>query len=322
MSALSCVLLAATLAGSPSDEPSSDQVRQAVQRSISYIQDRGVWWIQGKKCVSCHRVNTMVWSLATARRNGFQVSDQLDEWLTWAIDTSLSKNDTGKVVGLGNKEGVAQILLTLNREAGRDHTRKELASLLLNGQQANGSWKPGGQLPSQKRPKSETESVSTMWITLALIGDGEDEKAAAAVERAMRYIENSSAGVSTEWHVVRLLLAVERNDRQSSERLLEGLREQQQSDGGWGWLVSEKSDALGTGMTMYALIRAGLSRDDTSIKRAQQFLIDTQREEGSWAVNGTKANKKDKVQETAAYWGTTWASLGMMATLRSGENEE
>lgn len=311
----SSILALAVVGVLPADAPTNDQVQEAVQRSIPYIQERGAWWIEEKKCVSCHRVNTMVWSLNAARRNGFAVSDNLDEWLKWAVDSSLSTNDKGKVVGLGNKEGVAQLVLSLDRNADQDGSRGELAALLLDGQQPDGSWKPGGQLPSQKRPKSETASVSTMWLTLALVNEGPKEQAAPAVQRAMKFIKQSPPGKSTEWYAVQLLLAAQRNDRTSRDQFVNELRKQQQADGGWGWLVGQKSDALGTGMAMYALARAGVNREDPSIKQAQQFLVSTQGDDGSWTVQGTKAKKKDHVQETAVYWGTTWAALGLMASL-------
>ncbi|MCA9084810.1 MAG: hypothetical protein KDA81_12175, partial [Planctomycetaceae bacterium] len=54
---------------------------------------------------------------------------------------------------------------------------------------------------------------------------------------------------------------------------------------------------------------------DPSIKHGQQFLVNAQRDDGSWTVQGTKANKKDDVEETAVYWGTTWAALGLMASI-------
>ena len=79
--------------------------------------------------------------------------------------------------------------------------------------------------------------------------------------------------------------------------------------------MGEKSDALGTGMSAYTLLRAGVDFDDVTIKRAQRFLIDTQRDDGSWAVKGTKANKKDRIEETAVYWGTTWAVIGLVESL-------
>ena len=64
-----------------------------------------------------------------------------------------------------------------------------------------------------------------------------------------------------------------------------------------------------------ARVAVAVDVDDAMIKRAQRFLIDTQRDDGSWAVQGTKANKKDRIEETAVYWGTTWAVIGLVESL-------
>jgi squalene cyclase len=314
------LLIAACGASSAADAPTTRQIRDAVQRSIPFIQKKGVWWIDKKNCVSCHRVNNMIWSLGEARRNGFEVSDQLDEWVKWATDSSLSKNEKGTIVGLGNKEGVAQLLLAPGTETADE--RKELAALLLDGQQADGSWPPGGQLPSQKRPAPETAAVSTMWITLALTRHGDSEESNAAVKKAMQYVAKSPAGTSIEWHTTRLLLAVEQKDHPARDRIVETIRERQQADGGWAWRLGGASDALGTGLAVHALTHAGFKPADPSIRRARDYLLKTQRKDGSWAVNGTKSKKKGSVQETATYWGTTWAGLALIAVLNGEQSAE
>lgn len=318
MFALSSLLLALPLSTLPEDKPTTIQVRETIQRSIPYIEEKGLWWIERKKCVTCHRVGTMVWSLQAAKQNGFEVSDKLEEWFDWAVNKSLSKNEKGKLIGLGNKEGVAQILLTLkDSETKRNQTdsQNKLADLLREGQQADGSWKPGGQLPFQKRSKPETTSVSTMWLTLTLLAEEKNKKNTPVIERAIQYIKKSPPGLSTEWYVLKLLLAAQSHDKNARDQLIKKIQSQQNSDGGWGWMVGEKSDALGTGMALYASLRAGLNRQNPSVQRAQQFLISTQRKDGSWPVNGTKEKKKDRVEETAVFWGTTWAVIGLIESL-------
>lgn len=314
---LSSVLMVVALGEMPEAEAVSPaDVRSAVQRSVPYIQERGTWWIEEKNCVSCHRVHSMVWSLSEAQRQQIDVSDQLGEWINWSTESSLAENDKGKVVGLGNKEALAQMLVGLRSFGDKDgEIRKEFAALLLDGQQEDGSWKAGGQLPSQKRPKAETNAVSTMWITLALLDHTSDEKTAATVERALKYIENIPTGKSTEWYAVRLLLAIRQNNESVGKEMIEHLKGQQHSDGGWGWLIDSPSDALGTGLAMYALAKAAANSSDPTLVRGQKYLIETQREDGSWAVNGTKEKKKDSEQETATYWGTTWAALGLVTSL-------
>lgn len=310
-------ILSSNLFGEPvtAVETPNEKVRQSVQRSLPYIAEEGTWWIEEKDCSSCHRVNTMVWSLNDARRNGFTVRPEMDDWTKWVVEESLGENEEGKIVGLSNKEGVAQILLGLENESRFQGSVSSLVNLLQEGQQDDGSWKAGGQLPTQKRPAAETDVVSTAWITLALARFGDSEKTRTAIQRATKFLGNSKPGISTEWYVVQLLLAMEQGDRMTGERLVKQLGELQHPDGGWGWLVKDPSDALGTGMALYALSQAGVPSDDPRIQQAQQFLVDTQLENGAWEVKGTKAKKQTQIQETATYWGTTWASLGLMASL-------
>lgn len=288
--------------------PTSAQIRKTIQRAIPFVEEKGVNWIEKKDCVSCHRVSTMVWSLSLARAKGFKVSDELDEWIDWSVKKSLAKNDKGKIIGHGNKEGVAQLLLGMGDLSAAK--RGQLVALLPNAQLADGSWKPGGQLPGQKRPLPETSSVSTLWLALALLESANVQAAAVAV-KAIESVEKSAAGKSTEWYALRLMIAVQSEEKVARAKFIKSLRQQQNADGGWGWMVGEESDALGTGMAMYALQRAGLDHHDATLSRAQQFLIGTQGKNGSWPVRGTKAKKKKSVQETSTYWGTTWAVIAL-----------
>jgi hypothetical protein len=51
------------------------------------------------------------------------------------------------------------------------------------------------------------------------------------------------------------------------------------------------------------------------VQSACQFLVETQRDDGSWDVRGTKERKKNGLEETSTYWGTTWATIGLLQTL-------
>tara|TARA_R110002049_G_scaffold235722_1_gene408973 strand:- start:315 stop:1289 length:975 start_codon:yes stop_codon:yes gene_type:complete len=318
MFALSSLLLTLSIGVLPDAQPTTVQIRETVQRGIPYIEEKGLWWIEEKKCVTCHRGGNMIWSLQAAKQSGFTVSERLAEWKQWSIDKTLANNDKGKITGLGNKEGVAQLLLSPDpnlADSEQTELRKKLAAILLEEQRPDGSWKAGGQLPFQKRPAAETDAVSTMWLTLALLAEGKNEASTPVLTRALKYIEASSPGKSVEWYAVRLLLAVQSGETEVRDPLVKQLRSQQHSDGGWGWMIADNSDALGTGLALYALVSAGVDRNDPAIKGAQQFLVSTQRDDGSWPVRGTKEKKKASVQETAVYWGTTWAVIGLVESL-------
>ncbi len=151
-----------------------------------------------------------------------------------------------------------------------------------------------------------------MWNALAV---ADANASSDSYDKAMTSLAESIPGKSSEWYVAKLLLAVQADDTEEVAKRVSELRSQQRDDGGWGWLIGDESDALATGMSLYALRESGVARDDTAIMDATRFLVDSQQPDGSWKVRGTKENKKKRVEETASYWGTTWAVLGMLRVL-------
>ncbi len=299
-------------------DTSTESLRNTIQKGIQYVEAKGIYWIESKKCVSCHRIGNMTWGLLSARDKGLQVSAQLDEWLTWSNEDLLRKNDKGKIVGTGNRSGVVQIIQANALAKTDDYSRftQQLTPLLLTGQNEDGSWKPGGQLPSQKRAKEETTQVTTMWIALALLQNTPDTEPPAQLTKALAYLRDKPEGKTTEWLVTQYLLATAQQQDDLQSKTMARLLEFQQEDGGWGWNLDEPSDALATGMALYALSQAPSNEKvATAISRAQQLLVKTQSEDGSWQVNGTKTNKRDTPIETSIYWGASWAVLGLSETL-------
>ena len=71
------------------------------------------------------------------------------------------------------------------------------------------------------------------------------------------------------------------------------------------------SDALATGMALYALAQTGEGKS-AAIDNARDFLTKTQGESGSWKTPGTKASAKNKPTATSNYWGTAWAVVGLL----------
>jgi squalene-hopene/tetraprenyl-beta-curcumene cyclase len=161
---------------------------------------------------------------------------------------------------------------------------------------------------------AETHQVTTMWLALAL-GTIEDPKAAESRDRALRFLAAATPGKSTEWYAAKLLLDHQQQNKQASADALARLLALQNPDGGWGWLVDDSSDALGTGIALYALTLVDAAANDEAIRKAIHFLTSTQEADGSWQVRGTKKAKKDSIEETATYWGTAWAAIGMLQTI-------
>jgi antitoxin (DNA-binding transcriptional repressor) of toxin-antitoxin stability system len=313
-----CGLL--TFGQSPSDEA----VRATIERSLPFIQAEGQRWIDEKKCVTCHQVPFMVWSLNAAAERGIILDEQQRaDCAAWAIDwkNMATKEDLEKGEELTlarHNDPVAQLLLA-QLASGRAMNEKwpvMFAERLAAGQQEDGSWKAGGQLPSQKRPERETQEVTTMWSLVALQSYGPlDESRRERFAKAREWLSGQTEAESTEWWAVRLILERGSGNVAEADRSREAILKSQQNDGGWGWLVADESDAFGTGVALYALAHDGLAADHPAVAGGRRFLVSAQQKVGSWPVKGTKKAKAKQIEPTATYWGTCWAVIGLAETL-------
>ena len=330
-------LVVAQAPPSPTASAASEaaNARDIIKNALPFIEKQGQKWMNDKKCVTCHHSTFMTWSLNRASEHGFPVEKQsLSEWNEWTrnfrnIQGKNNKDfetEPAEVAFQRSSDVVAQLLL--GRPAYADNVpseeqqwSSEMADHLLTGQQPDGNWKAGGQLPLQKRSVQETEEVSTLWSLYALLlFNIQDERLSTADSKAATWLNPQTVGESTEWWAVKLLWARKRGDSEVADACREKLIQTQHDDGGWGWLLTDESDALGTGIAMYALQHDGVTFAEPVIANAVSFLRTTQNKDGSWSVKGTKKAKKNRVEATATYWGTCWAVISLLETLPKATN--
>jgi len=295
---LLCLLAATTAA-------SADEVLDIAKRSLPFIKEKGLAWIEDRQCASCHQIPSMVWSLNSAARAGLDAErKETTEWTPWAADwrhwNQTKDKDGVDKVSAGNID--TMVFLLLGSSEPEPAFAGEFRAQILKNQQPDGSWKAGGQLPLAKRPPREIHEVTTMWTLFALKPAVDDP----VRQRSEDYLAKAQLGESTEWHAVRLLL------KPDDAALRDVLLKLQHDDGGWGWLAKESSDAFGTGLALYALAKSGLPADHEARTKAVAFLKNTQTPDGSWAVPSTRAKDKNKINKTATYWGTAWAVIGLL----------
>ena len=323
MAGISGVCLAAIMgtlgASARGAVPINQEVRQAVSRSLPYLERDGVAWIEVRKCVSCHIVPFTLWTHNEAQARGFPVdAGKVRDWTKWSLQSCVDQRDMAGKPGGGGLDTVGQLLLARGstRIAEDAPAYDTLIHIALSMQRPDGSWKAGGQLLDQKRPARETDEVSTMWMALALDSLGDDhEEAAAARDRAVAWLANVKPGQSNEHVAVRFLLERRLGQAKLAAVWRRELLSRQQEDGGWSWLQGEKSDSYATGLGIYTLVQGGVGRRHPAVRRAMRFLLDTQREDGAWDFPSTLRRKKNQSLPISAYWGTSWATLGLLQTL-------
>lgn len=69
-------------------------VREAVGRSLPFLEKAGVAWMEERSCMSCHHVPFLIWTHHAAQAKGFNVDPQkLTDWEAWSIKESLEQRN-------------------------------------------------------------------------------------------------------------------------------------------------------------------------------------------------------------------------------------
>ena len=99
----------------------SEAVDKAVEKALPYLEEEGTWWMEKKKCASCHHTTFFVWAKELALGAGHDIDKALlTEQRTWLIDSLLKEREPapkkpdavkpGELIGDKNVEGVSQLI--------------------------------------------------------------------------------------------------------------------------------------------------------------------------------------------------------------------
>ncbi len=308
--------------------PSAKEMRAAVEKSLPFLEKSSATWRAERKCVSCHQVPFTIWALTEAKGRGFSVDAAKTESLTkWAVEFCTTNKDKGEFTG-GFHLTMAFMALTQSGTAPSAEVLKAyefFEPLFAKRQKPNGSWREGNQVKVAGAER-EADEVDTMWTILAIRemekhGDKLSEKTRAALakerEQGLAFLKDAKPGKRVDWVALRYMVARECGTPAEAAGFLQELRSLQNADGGWGYVRGGVSYPHTTGECLYALGVAGLTGDDTAVRRAWKHLLTTQWKDGSWDAVSRAAfsTKPEKVNEITIHWGTGWATIGLLKTL-------
>jgi len=307
------------------DAPKPEAVREAVVKALPLILKSTNQYSEKRDCFSCHHQAVPVLALSTAREHGFAVpaeaiEDPLEHTendLRGALDSyRKGKGQPGDI----NRAGYALFTLDVGGIKPNEVT-DAVAEYLLQKEEPRGYWRGSADRP----PSEASEFMSNYLIIRALTAygtEGRKDRVAVRVEKTRRWLE-SARPRDTEDRVFRLLAlqavsAPEASIREASNDLASTHRD----DGGWSQLDGGKSDAYATGSALAALHLAGRMATDSRVYRGGlKFLIDDQREDGSWFVtsrskpfqpyfeSGFPYGKDQFISMAATSWAVTALSL-------------
>lgn len=299
----------------PVKPPTETELRATITRGLGFIAKAGDQWMEEKSCNSCHHIPLLLWGHREARRRGFAVDPKkFDEWLAWAAERAADKKP-------GLEEAALMILAMPERPA------PELVKLLAAEQKPDGRWNPAGQFSGmQKRGAADAQANATRLNLLALSSLKEaGPQSDAAHAKAGAALQKKDAPTSMESLVFRALFARRFGKPEEAIAICKDIIKQQRGDGGWSSFIGENmSDPLATGQVLHALQASASDGAITdAIARAQHWLIKTQREDGSWLTDITHISKIDRSAPAKAksfkdtteiyhYWGSAWATIGLL----------
>jgi squalene cyclase len=202
---------------------------------------------------------------------------------------------------------------------GQKQSLKLIAEEIVKKQQPDGSWEFFATL--RRPPINESQTTDAAWIIMALEGEtGPEapESQRTALSKAIAWLDAAKPSDIHQDKVLKVLLGIRCGKPQKSVQTTIGeLLALQRADGGWSQTVPElKSDAFATGQSLYVLALGGYTAERPEIKRGIDFLVATQKPDGSWPMisrstpDGSPGSAKLLTPITCA--ASSWATLGLV----------
>jgi ankyrin repeat protein len=268
-------------------------IQSAIQGSIPLLQRADASFVPKAACVSCHNNSLAAVAMGTARKNGFQVDEKIAAQQVKANIFGLEKLrdylHQGFFVPVEDYFGpflAGYILLGLDAEHYQPDLNTDTVAMYLKSHQSpDGRW---AYAIADTRPPICSQYIGQTALSmrgLQLYAPKLDQAAyAQAVQLAASWLATAQVRNNDDraWRVLGLAWAGK--DKAANQKAMRELLAQQRADGGWPDIDSMQSTVYETGMSLYALQVAGLPASDAAYRRAVEFLLKTQQEDGSWYV--------------------------------------
>ncbi|MEM1297152.1 MAG: hypothetical protein AAGH89_17435 [Verrucomicrobiota bacterium] len=301
-----------------------ESIRQAVAEALPVIEAGSRGSAEERRCFTCHNQGLPILVTIEARKHGFQIDT---ENLTRQVKHTAAHLTRGKRnyeagYGQGGKADTAGMALWVLGTAGHppSEVSDAVVQFLLSWNADSPHWKP-----QSDRPPSEGSFFTSTYLALrGLQGYSREkhrERIAIRRDAALNWLVKTEPE-ETEDAVFRLrtlhLLGAETTPAAAH------LLRLQRADGGWGQLPDLPTEAYSTGSTLVALRESGtLETNSEEFRRGIQFLLDSQRPDGTWHVESRSHPIQEPYESSFPHGedqfisssGTCWAILALLAGL-------
>lgn len=303
--------------------PRPSDVNTAIDRGLAFLAKDAMAWKQVHNCVSCHHAGLVVWSLREAKLRGHAVDEPvLAEITKWVAESGRGTTGVPRPTGRPRALNAKAVWLALSLGANPESDAiaqtglQRLLETVKRDQTEEGAW---SSWPETRPPIfGNSDESMTALATLAMVPAAAtgDDTARVVRDKGLRWLTHTKTDDDPQSIAIRLVLW-RRLDRPAEEwqPLAQRIKAWQNADGGWSQSKEMASDAWATGQALYALAHAGISPADPVIAHAHAFLIETQRDDGSWPMRSRPVKPggegaKSLIPITGA--GSAWAILGLV----------
>lgn len=287
------------------------QARQTAQRGLEYLAHASEAWTLEHKCFGCHVQAVTLEALTVGKHHQYNIASKDLDAMVQALLLGVTAG--GRITGVAFE---GQAWARYDQWVDGQHTNQLLqyARELIGFQQPDGSvLDDDARLPVTGGTMHTTYQAMQTWRQA--YARTADDQWLTPIRKAEKYLAHQSAQWTAKSDVyiqnvnfalLGLVAAGVGPSEESSLRLQKLLLARQYQDGGWG-LEKDKSDALATGQTLYALKLAGHSDTESAIARGTSWLMQHQGQDGAWRTVRSGQGGAEKGEGM-------WAVLGLVST--------
>ena len=262
-------------------------IAAAIEAVIPRLQPIGKKFFDNFGCISCHDQSLPSVAVTHARMHGVAVDatmathsakQTMAEWTPLREDalqgTGLDQGGFVAIVSYGlfgmAEEGYAPNGVT-----------DAMALCLARTQQADGSW-----IQKDVRPPLSGNTILFTALVSHYAGKylpaGRQEEWNGRAARALEFLRKAQPADGQEAAFLLMGLSWGGAPKAEVQRAQDRLLALQRPDGGWAHKPAMSTDAYATGQALHALHVAGMPASQDVYRKGVQFLLRTQREDGTW----------------------------------------
>lgn len=317
----------------PAGLPNPNRIASAVSRALPLVEKAAANYPTHRDCFACHHQTLPMLAMVSVRGDTDRTADTAlraqAEFTHKSFKSKQASMLEGKGIG-GRSMTVGYGLWAFDvADWPSDEVTEAMVTYLLKNQEREGYWKT-----TSNRPPLEESDITCTVLAMSGIRkyaadaqriDVDERTAKAQTWLCTAPVESNEDRVMKLWGLFQCDAAAEQIESARSAVLAA-----QRADGGWSQLDSMDSDAYATGQTLYVLRVTDLKTQENGARqRGMTFLLDTQRDDGSWLVetrsnpiqvyfdNGDPHGKNQFISTPATAWAVAALAGGMYGPNRA-----